>query len=164
MNILFLDMDGVVNRGRDNAKPDRYPYDDEWSHPGSKFDLFYVSPDLAERVTQLCNDYDLHIVASSSWRKFITTVEEYKVMLTNRFLPGDRLVGFTPNFGTPRKDEIKYFINNCEFPIHRYVILDDDSDARYNTKQGQFFQTSFNHGYTEAVDRKVREYLDKHSS
>ena len=164
MNILFLDMDGVVNSGRDNAKPDRYPYDDEWSNPSQKYDLYYVNPELAERVTKLCEDYDLNIVASSSWRKLITVVENYRTMMTNRFLPGYRLVGFTPNFGTPRKDEIKYFINNCEFPIHRYVILDDDSDARYNTKLGQFFQTSFKSGYTEAVDRRVREYLDKHSS
>lgn len=161
MNILFLDMDGVVNKGNDNAKPDRYPYNDQWSDPTQRFDMFYVDPELGKRVAKLCSDYDLYIVASSSWRKFIRDIEDYKVLLTNRFLPGDRLIGFTPDFGTCRKDEIKYFINNSAQHIEYYVILDDSSDARYNTKCGQLFQTSFSRGYTEAVDRKVRKFLDE---
>lgn len=164
MNILFLDMDGVVNKGNDNAKPDRYPYNDQWSNPAQKYDLFYVDPELGKRVANLCSDYDLYIVASSSWRKFIKDVEDYKVLLTNRFLPGDRLIGFTPDFGTYRRDEIKYFINNSVNPIDHYVILDDDTDADYNTSKGRFFRTMFTAGYTDAVDRKVRRYLNKYSS
>lgn len=159
MDVLFLDMDGVVNKGQDNGKPDRYPYDDQWSNPTQKYDLFYVDPELGKRVADLCIDYDLHIVASSSWRKFVTNVEDYKILLTNRFLPGDRLIGFTPNFGTYRKDEIKYFINNSVNPIDHYVILDDDTDAAYNTGRGRFFKTQFNSGYTQSIDAKVRRYL-----
>lgn len=162
MKVLFLDMDGVVNKGNDNGKPDRYPYNDQWSNPTQKYDLFYVDPVLGKRVAKLCEDYDLHIVSSSSWRQLFT-VDEFRQVLTNRFLPGDRLVGFTPNFGTSRAEEIKYFVNNSVEPIDRYVILDDGSDARYNTKCGRFFQTSFIKGYTEAVDRQVRKYLESHS-
>lgn len=164
MNVLFLDMDGVVNKGQDNAKPDRYPYNDQWSNPTQQYDLFYVDPELGKRVAKLCADYDLYIVASSSWRQVIRDVEDYKILMTNRFLPGDRLIGFTPDFGTYRKDEIKYFINNSMHSIDRYVILDDDSDAAYNTGNGRFFRTMFTAGYTDAVDRKVRRYLNKYSS
>lgn len=153
-------MDGVVNKGCDNAKPDRYPYDDEWSNPGQKFDLYYVDPQLGKRVAKLCEDYDLNIVASSSWRQLFD-VPTYRELLTARFLPGHRVVGFTPVLGTGyRADEIRYFVKNSIEPIELYVILDDDSDAAYYSDTGSFFRTNFSEGYTEAVDHKVRRWLD----
>ena len=163
MRLLFLDMDGVVNKGNDNAKPDRYPYNDKWSNPSQKYDLFYVDPDLALRVSQLCKDYDLHIVSSSSWRKLFD-LSELSELLSSRFLPGDRLIGVTPSFNAPRADEIRYFIKNSVYPVDMYIILDDDSDAVYNTAAGRFFKTNFKSGYTEDLDIRVRRWLDKHLS
>ena len=133
MKILFLDMDGVVNKGADNASPDRYRYNDKWSNPSDRFDLYYVDKELAARVSTLVADFDLHIVSTSTWRCG-KTVEEFKELLNNRFLPGDRLIGFTPDReleGMTRADEIRYFLLNCEANIERYIILDDEKKANY---------------------------------
>lgn len=161
MRLLFLDMDGVVNKGNDNGKPDRYPYDDKWSNPSQKYDLFYVDPELAARVSKLCEDYDLHIVSSSTWRKLFD-INELSELLTARFLPGNRLIGATPRFDTPRADEIRYYIKNSTNAVDLYVILDDDYDAAYNSSIGRFFRTDFKQGYTEKVDHKVRRWLNSH--
>ena len=161
MKILFLDMDGVVNKGADNASPDRYRYNDKWSNPSDRFDLYYVDPELAARVSALVADFDLRIVSSSTWRCG-KTVDEFRELLNNRFLPGDRLIGFTPDGeseGMTRADEIRYFLLHCEENIERYVILDDEKKANYSTSKGRFFQTSFYEGYTEKIDIRVRKYL-----
>ena len=80
MKILFLDMDGVVNKGRDNASPNRYRYNDKWSNPSDRFDLYYVDPELAARVSALVTDFDLRIISTSTWRCG-KTVDEFKELL-----------------------------------------------------------------------------------
>ncbi len=163
VKVLFLDMDGVLNKGSDNAKPERYRYDDRWSNPADRFDLYYVDPELAARISKLVSDFNLSIVSSSTWR-IGKTVEDFKTLLTNRFLPGNRLIGFTPDGeseGMTRADEIRYWILNNGYDIIRYVILDDEVKANYSTKTGRFFQTSYYKGYTERIDRQVRKYLEK---
>ena len=162
MKILFLDMDGVVNKGTDNASPYRYRYNDKWSNPSDRFDLSYVDPVLAARVSALVADFDLHIVSTSTWRCG-KTIEEFKELLNHRFLPGDRLLGFTPDKeieGMTRADEIQYFLLHCAENIERYVILDDEIKANFSTSKGRFFQTSFYKGYTEKIDARVRKYLE----
>ena len=162
MKILFLDMDEVVNKGADNASQDRYRYNDKWSNPSDRFDLYYVDQELAARVTALVADFDLRIVSSSTWRCG-KTVDEFRELLNNRFLPGDRLIGFTPDGeteGMTRADEIRCFLLNCEVNIERYIILDDEKKANYSTSKGRFFQTSFYKGYTEKIDARVRKYLE----
>lgn len=161
MKILFLDMDGVVNKGSDNASPARYHYNDKWSNPSDRFDLYYVDPELATRVSALIADFDLRIVSTSTWR-YGKTVDEFRELLNNRFLPGERLLGFTPDGeseGMTRADEIRYFLLHCKENIERYVILDDEIKANYSTRRGRFFQTSFYKGYTEKIDLRVRKYL-----
>lgn len=160
-NIVFLDIDGVLNKGRDNTKSDRFRYDDKWSHPEDEFDLYYINPELVQRFVKMVEDFDLKIVISSTWR-YDETLDSLKEMLGNRFLPTERIIGVTPEFeGFPRKDEIRYYILHSEIPIDKYIIIDDDPNANYNSKQGKYFQTSFEKGYTEKIDKKVREYLNK---
>ena len=120
-----------------------------------------IDPELAARVSALVADFDLHIVSTSTWRCG-KTIEEFKELLNHRFLPGDRLLGFTPDKeieGMTRADEIRYFMLNCEINIERYIILDDEEKANYSTR-GRFFQTSFYKGYTEKIDVRVRKYLN----
>jgi len=179
MKLLILDMDGVVNRGADNCSPDRHIYDDRFSHVvpmqngKGTCELTYVDPELAKRVSKLISDYDLYIVSSSTWRLYYSQ-EEFKELLTLRGLPGERLVGYTPNLyrdssffggGCPRRTEIRAFMEHAEeefgWDIEFYVILDDDPSANYDTEKGRLFLTDFDKGYDAEIDKEVRKYLDE---
>ena len=163
MKLLFLDMDGVVNKANDNCDPKRYPYKDKWCWRQLGCELTYVDPKLAETVSKLIFDYDLKIVSSSSWRLYYS-MEQFKELLKARFLPGDNLIGYTPDLGymmEPRREEIKCFLTEFQDPVEKYVILDDTEGADYTTKKGKFFRTDFRTGYTETVDRKVRKFLER---
>ena len=129
------------DKGSDNAKPERYRYDYRWSNPADRFDLYYVDPELAARISKLVSDFNLFIVSSATWR-IGKAVDDFKTRLTNRFLPGDRMIGFTPDGeseGMIRADKIRYWILNSGYDIIRYIVLDDEVKANYNTKVGSFF-------------------------
>ena len=171
LRLLFLDMDGVCNRGADNCSPDRHIYDDRFSWVQSfgnkSCELTYVDPELAKRLSKLIIDYDLYIVSSSTWRLNYTQ-EEFKELLTLRGLPGERLIGYTPDMSSSRfrmycdrKDEIEKFIKNFTESVEYYIILDDLYEAAYDTENGKFFQTDFDKGYDEEIDKEVRKYLDE---
>ena len=135
-------------------------------------ELTYVDPVLAARVSKLVTDYDMHIVMSSSWRLYYSQ-EDFKELLTLRGLPGERLVGYTPNlyrdsmfFGgdCPRWMEVEAFLKHAEkdlgWDIEFYVILDDLQEAGYNTDKGRLFLTDFDKGYTEEDDAGVRRWIE----
>lgn len=165
-------MDGVCNRGADNCSPDRHIYNDRFSHVvtngNGTCELTYVDPVLAERMSKTIRDFDLHIVASTSWRLYYSQ-EDFKELLTLRGLPGDRLVGYTPNLyrdstffggGCPRSMEIKAFLDTFKEPVEACVIVDDDPEANvWDRPDVKFFQTFYGSGYTEDIDNQVRAWL-----
>lgn len=171
LSLLCLDMDGVCNRGPDNCSPSRHIYDDRFSHvvlnrDGSTCELTYVDPELAARVSKLIEDYDLFIVASTSWRLYYT-MEDFKELLTLRGLPGERLIGYTPNlikdswmYPASRSDEIKAFLTSYDKPIEFCIILDDDRDAFVKAPNIMFCRTDFDLGYTEEDDLEVRKWIE----
>lgn len=179
IRLLYLDCDGCINKGDDNCSPDRHVYKDKFAHvvpvgPGGRTcEMTYADPELAARVSKLILDYDLYIVASTTWRLYYSQ-EEFKELLTLRGLPGERLVGYTPNLyrdstffggGCPRRDEIRAFMEHAKeefgWDIEFYIILDDDHDASYNTEKGRIFLTDFDKGYTEEDDAGVRSWIDE---
>lgn len=178
IRLLYLDCDGCINKGSDNCSPNRHVYNDRFSHVvpmqygKGTCELTYVDPELAARVSKLIADYDLYIVASTSWRLYYSQ-EDFKELLTLRGLPGERLVGYTPNLyrdstffggGCPRRDEIRAFMEHAKeefgWDIEFYIILDDLEEARYNTDKGRLFRTDFDKGYTEEDDVGVRKWIE----
>lgn len=169
MRLLFLDADGTVNKNSDNCSPNRHIYDDRFSHTvttgsGQTCELTYVDPELAARVSKLIQDYDLWLVASTSWRLYWSQ-KDFKELLTLRGLPGERLIGYTPNllakdWRAPRKDEIKAFLDNFDKPVEFYIILDDLEESAYNTDKGRLFRTDFDKGYTKEDDEGVRKWIE----
>ena len=174
LRLLFLDIDGTANSAADNCAPDRHIYNDRFSRTVPRADgkgtceLYYVDPILAARISKLIEDFDLYIVASTSWRLYWSQ-EDFKELLTLRGLPGERLIGYTPNLyrnstffggGCPRREEIKAFLSNFTQPVEKYIILDDDPSANYNSEKGRLFLTDFDEGYTEEIDKEVRKYLE----
>ena len=174
MRLLYLDADGVLNKGFDNCSKTRHIYDDRFSQvvlnrDGTTCEQTYVDPELAARISKLIEDYNLYIVASTSWRLFYTQ-EDFKELLTLRGLPGERLVGYTPNlvaatawsaYTACRADEIRAFLRDFKEPVEFCIILDDDRDAEVvGVPNIKFCHTDFDEGYTEDCDKAVREWID----
>ena len=166
-SLLLMDMDGVCNRGSDNCSPNRHIYNDRFSWVqtlgnGKSCEMTYVDPEIAKRLSKLITDFDMYIVASTTWRYYYS-MEDFKELLTLRGLPGERLIGYTPSFawqkGEPRSAEIKYFLEHFDQPVEKYIILDDLEEARFDTDKGRLFKTDYNRGYDEEIDKAVREYL-----
>ena len=174
MRLAFTDMDGVLNKNFDNCSNSRHIYNDRFSHTvttgsGQTCELTYVDPELAARVSKLITDYDMHIVASTSWRLYWSQ-EDFKELLTLRGLPGERLVGYTPNlikdswFGSSicRADEIRAFLNGFDSPVEFCIVLDDDPEAwKGSDPKIMFCKTDFDEGYTKEDDEGVRKWIEE---
>jgi hypothetical protein len=190
LKIIALDMDGVVNstkhigdwlyNKREEFKK-QYPefdplgdeifqltrkeYQKEFNHM-----IELVFPDLAERIKRICDETDCYIVWSSTWRKLkeYEDIENAKEMFNRRGLPGDRLIGYTPQQGMAwggcyRGSEIKLWINdNIYGEITKCAVIDDRYDAGYNLpKCAKFFQINDQTGITEEDTEDIIKYLNE---
>lgn len=108
MNLIFLDIDGVLNN--DNFHSSIY-FDES--------NLF--------NLKKLILETDSYIVLSSYWR-LGEDLESFKENYFDFYGLSDRLIGFTPflGFDTKRGEEIKSFLNTIEYK--NFVIIDDDND------------------------------------
>ena len=191
IKIIILDMDGVVNS---------YSLIREWLNKKFKekkklFSDFYeiqkevrkeyakefrnmrelIFPELAERITRICNETGAFILWSSTWRNLseyqnLTVVRD---MFKRRGLPEDRLIGYTPdlkgdqcwNFvcGVNRGEEISFWFKN--YLTDRKIVgavIDDRSDAGMGIPEfTKFFQTEKEHGITEDTTHEIISYLNK---
>lgn len=109
MNVVFLDIDGVLNRYCDD-----------------NFENFY--PELMDLVNQLAHP-DVKFVLSSSWRYSHSLIEMREVLAEYGF-KGD-LIDTTPilpkSFRSyfSRGQEIEMWLNSHKGEYNSYVILDD---------------------------------------
>lgn len=173
--ILFLDMDGVVNSNSaiveylndlvDNkgmSKEDaRQTYFKEFRHMTE-----LIFPHLAHNVKRIVEEADADIVWSTTWRTILeyrNNIAGAKEMLSRRGIPGDRLIGYTPIMQyNLRRDEIREWIRkNPTKNVRRFAIVDDSSDAAYNTKRCKFFQTSVVHGLTNDIADQIIRWLKR---
>lgn len=133
MNVVFLDIDGVLNNLGSVVG---------LGSPSKVFDPVSVA-----LVKKLCENGAAWIVVSSSWRTG-DALELYAALKrcgAESLLP--LVIGETPDLwrvkGNTRGDEIAKWIEDAH-TVERYVILDDDSDMR----DGQpFVQTTFEDGF-----------------
>lgn len=136
MKVLFLDIDGVVNK-RENfnptAKPGPYPVDSYCAFLVGKIQL----------------DTDCQVVLSSSWRNHpdgVAAVEKGIV----------KLLGRTPWLAGNRGDEVKAWL--AQHPeVTRHAILDDESDFY---PEQPLFKTTFETGLTDDIAKQVIDYLN----
>jgi hypothetical protein len=125
MKILFLDIDGVLNS--------KVFYEANSQEIRGESSLFWRSvaeldPEACALVNQLCEEEDLKIVISSTWRK-LHKVHEIEAMFHKRGLFAE-VIGITPDLrGNWRGKEVDLFIKeHPELQIEKYVIVDDNSD------------------------------------
>lgn len=120
MNIIFLDVDGVLNSRNklitiynQTHKP----------HSGYSYPFDESCLENLERLVEATNS---KLVITSTWRKdeegrntLMKALKDYKL--------DERIVGYTPVLETRREIEIKEFLSKLN-STPNFVILDDDTD------------------------------------
>jgi hypothetical protein len=113
---LFLDVDGVLNKGATYADPEALKIDG-WPH--------VLDVDLLRRLKSVLTQSGASIVLSSTWRDN----DLGKRLLARGFaavgIPCDVVVGATPLQGLPRIDEIKAWLASRAPECERWVAVDD---------------------------------------
>lgn len=146
MNVIFLDIDGVLNCR------DRW----EWLRPympgraNSRLD-----PDAVRQVLLLARECKANIVISSTWRIQYTLPQLRSMLLDAGFLDVNRIIGVTPVGGTrtqsglwmrvERGDEIQLWLK-WHPEVRRYVVLDDANDMGTGNVGKRLVQTTWDRG------------------
>lgn len=191
IKIIILDMDGVVN----SNSLIRGWIDKKYKEKEKLFSDFYevqkevrkeyakefrnmrelVFPELAERITRICNETGAFILWSSTWRNLseYQNLAVVRNMFKRRGLPEDRFIGYTPDLkgdrgwsygcGVCRGEEISFWFKN--YLTDRKIVgavIDDRSDAGMGIPEfTKFFQTDEEYGITEEQTQEIISYLNK---
>lgn len=152
MKVLFLDIDGVVNK-RENY------------NPAIKNNLYPIDSYCAFLVGRIQLETGCEVVLSSSWRhhpESVQNVSERVVELLDKtidYVKYDGVVRHARGHDwdhSIRGDEINQWLS--EHPeVTKYAILDDESDF-YDDQP--LFKTTFKDGLTDEIAKKVIEYLN----
>ena len=154
MNIIFLDVDGVLNSqnklieiynktGRPHSGTD-YPFDEK----------------CLENLKKLVKETGAKIVITSTWRKY---EENMKVLLNKlkEYNLDKEIIGYTPVLYTRRENEIIEYLNNLNNLNNNinYVIIDDISNM--GQLNDNLVVTSPKTGFTEENMKTAIKILKK---
>lgn len=161
MNIIFLDIDGVLNC--------ELYFQKERSAGIIKHPLSSLCPERIGWLNQLCKDTAAKVVLSSTWRY---SGLEYCRQVLKEAGADFEIIDITPNLRSEsclRGNEILLWMkSNIEiigcnhYDFHSYVIIDDDSDMLYWQKDN-FFQTDAYSGLTPPLCYKIKRFFNKHN-
>ena len=139
MNIIFLDVDGVLNSIR-GLKETYYQTKRPYSGYDYPFDVRCMY-----NLKYLVDTTNSYIVVTSTWRK-----DEIgrNVLLAelNKYGLSDRVIGYTNILHKPRGEEIKDYLSNLGMDVN-YIIIDDDSD--FIGLEEHLIKTNFMDGLTK---------------
>ena len=151
MNVIFLDVDGVLN----NQRHILALYELLGDKTFRRFRKFYGQTILdykcCDLVRKLAEKKDAKIVLSSSWRlsdKHTKIVEDEL---------DTEIYGITPHLGTQRGYEIKQYLKQHN-EVNNYVIIDDDSDM-LEEQMSHLCLVNREVGFTRKDYRKCMEIL-----
>lgn len=135
MNVMFLDVDGVLNsvrsfaagQARLKAYSAENPDDPYWL----KITKCTIDPIAVDLINRACRESDVKIVISSTHRMHVhdspTKLDELKNYFGSLGINPDYVIDWTARLHTPRGVEIQdWLIRHPE--VKQYVIVDDDSD------------------------------------
>ena len=186
IKLIGLDMDGVINSDELCYKwaEDRWKIEEQNSNNLTNDDIRIavrkayqeefvnmeelVFPELAKRITKICEETDCYILWTSTWRKLkrYQDIEVAKDMFNRRGLPGDRLIAYTPQIGMGwegrcRGSEIKsWIINNEEYNVIKCAVIDDRIDAGENLPENaKYFWIDNYIGISDNNVNDIIEYL-----
>ena len=136
MKVLFLDIDGVVNRA---GTRQRYR------------GFMGIDPCLASMVGKIILDTGAAVVLTSTWRHFQGGREEVDRHVYKTF-------DVTPIADTGfRGEEVKMWLDGHP-EVTRYAIVDDDSDFYADQP---LFKTNWQTGITDEVAQQVTKFLNR---
>lgn len=113
MRVLFLDIDGVLNR--------------TGYHPGESFGLrSWIEPELAHRLCEVLRVIDAGIVVSSDWRRG----RELELLRSELLAAGidGSVIDVTPEIHGPRWREIEAWMGEHDRTLEQIAIIDDFHD------------------------------------
>ena len=138
MKVLFLDIDGVVNK-RENYDRSR----NTGPYPIDSYCAFLVG--------RIQLQTGCEVVLSSSWRHHPEGVQNVSERVV-------RLLDKTPYLPGIRGDEVQAWLD--KYPeFDKYAILDDDMDF-YVYQAPHFFKTRFEDGLTDEIAQAVIGHLN----
>lgn len=131
MNIIFLDIDGVLNL-----------YCESRDEYGCTFHQQFVN-----NLKTIIDQTNAKIVISSTWRH--SGFEIMQEMWKYRNLPGE-VISITPYLQNKKRgEEIKKWLDSNT--IENYVIIDDDIDF-LNSQLNYFVRTAQNFDHTDHIE------------
>lgn len=143
MNILFLDIDGVMNSSKHRAY---------LASIGIKEMIMRsFDPEAVGAFNWLLNECDFYIVVSSSWRSNWTLPDLRKHFSEQGVEQIERIIDYTPKIYRKRGKEIQLWLD--EHPCHSFVILDDASDMLH--LKTHLVQTDFENGLTMKEAKEI---------
>ena len=120
MNIIFLDIDGVLNSHRKLKEVYERTHK---PHSGYNYPFDEICLSNLKVLVELTNS---KLVITSSWRKdkkginkIIEVLKEYEL--------DQYIIGYTPILNKPRGIEIQEYLNQLDYNPN-FIILDDDTD------------------------------------
>lgn len=141
MKVIFLDVDGVLNHGKQIEK---------------------VEDDKIQILKQIIDETGAKIVLSSDWRFWLGTDDEDVELLQEKLSGiGAEIMSSTPGSKHGyRGAEIYQWINKWKGEtIDKFVILDDRDDMKLY--MNRLVQTSFNLGLQEKHVKKAIQLLNE---
>ena len=147
-NIIFLDVDGVLNNFHSLA------------------DGIFIIPEKCKMIERLCKEHNAKIVISSTWR-YGETLKSLQKFFGRVGINEEYIIGLTPEYGTTRGDEIYPWLIDNPDKWTKYIIIDDDDDF-YDIQKTRHIQTDMRTGfcwkhYDKAVklmNKEMRPSLD----
>ena len=145
MKVLFLDVDGVLNKANTKEK----------TATGCSF----VEDIFVRRLKNIVDQTGCEIVLSSDWRydahtELIPELDELEDKLSEY---GLALYDFTPVINNHRGQEIQSWLD-AHTDVGSFVILDDRGDMEPNMER--LVRTLFSHGLTEENKREAIKVLN----
>lgn len=141
MKVIFLDVDGVLNHGRQIEK---------------------IEDDKIQLLKQIIDKTNARIVLSSDWRLWLGKGDEDVALLQENLKSiGAEIMSKTPYLKCDyRGAEIYQWINEWQGEvIDKFVILDDRDDMK--PYMNKLVQTSFNLGLQEKHVKKAIQLLNE---
>lgn len=159
MNIIFLDIDGVLNTERFQTIQVKN-CECDWHEAQFNFD-----PICMNNLKEIINKFDAYVVITSTWRYWRDKNGQPWTELIgnfNKYNIKERIIDIIPilskyNSELCRGDEIKEWLKNHN-DISNFVIIDDENDML--DLSNKLVQCDYITGLTDTIKEKCFEILN----